>query len=120
MRAGIYNKVGRVVLLSTSLLCTTALAEKPDAASLASFCRSTSKTAEEIMSARQVGVPMRKLVELSEKQGMSSAAREVIDQIVLAAYRHPRYSTDARRQETVIEFGNEVLLDCMNAVKKRQ
>jgi len=72
------------------------------------FCDSVGTFARTIMEARQTGVAMSKLVELTKQHGMDEGGMPII----IAAYEAPRYSTEEYRQREIQDFENQAYLAC--------
>lgn len=74
------------------------------------FCRTISNMATEIMKARQNGVPMADVMELVPNP---SPIAKLGKSLVISAYERRRYSSAEMRQESVVDFANEVYLSCV-------
>lgn len=73
-----------------------------------SMCVAIEELAENVMSARQAGVPASKIVELAE-------GIPVAEEMVRDSYREPRYSTPSVRNEAIREFANYWFMSCLNS-----
>jgi len=71
------------------------------------FCTDLSKTAGKIMSMRQRGFPMSKLMEVSQKHG------NLYVHIVKTAYATPRRYADENIQIEIEDFENEIFSECL-------
>lgn len=78
----------------------------------AEFCRGLESMAETIMSARQAGVAMSKVMEIVKDD-------EVYQGFVMDAYDISRYSTEEYRRRSIEDFKNAKYLVCMKALRKR-
>ena len=72
-----------------------------------SFCTDISKTAGKIMSMRQRGFPMAKLMEFAQKHG------NLYVHIVKTAYATPRRYADENIQIEIEDFENEIFSECL-------
>lgn len=72
-----------------------------------SFCTDLSKTAGKIMSMRQRGFPMSKLMEVSQKHG------NLYVHIVKTAYATPRRYADENIQIEIEDFENDIFSECL-------
>lgn len=69
-------------------------------------CKQVSELAGVIMTARQTGVPM---VEVFEK----ADGFKVIEDVIILAYKTPKFSVKENQQEQINEFKNEFFLNCV-------
>ena len=76
------------------------------------FCTGLSKTAGKIMSMRQRGFPMAKLMEVSQKHG------NLYVHIVKTAYATPRRYADENIQIEIEDFENEIFSKCLKYTPK--
>lgn len=76
-----------------------------------STCKSTSSMARQIMTLRQQGTDASKLVETTNKIGNPQAAK-VTTQIIIAAYKEPRYQTPEMQQKSIDDFSNDLYIKC--------
>lgn len=74
------------------------------------YCKPVSETARQIMTLRQSGKDMSEMVDLAGTA--DPAIRKNVTQIVMAAYKQPRYQTDEMQQRAVADFTNDVYLKC--------
>lgn len=72
-------------------------------------CSKISDAASQIMTARQEGVSMSKMMEAPSEGALGDLLRE----ITVAAYEKSRYSTGPMKQKAVEDFHNDVYLDCI-------
>ena len=83
------------------------------------ICEMNAELAESMMNLYQMGVPLRKILEI----GQSIEGATPSD---LAAHRHmtlrmadtPVYSTKSYQERAVADFSNKVLMDCYKAYKE--
>ena len=83
------------------------------------ICEMNAELAESMMNLYQMGVPLRKILEIGQSiEGASPSD--------LAAHRHmtlrmadtPVYSTKSYQERAVADFSNKVLMDCYKAYKE--
>lgn len=77
-----------------------------------SLCNSVGKYAESIMASRQAGMPLHKALEVANSDPLPG--HDVMN-VVLDAYRHPKFSVEINRQAMITEFGNQIHLGCITA-----
>lgn len=108
---------------ATAAPITTALATtQPDPAQNArgsieeakQVCTGASELARSIMTARQNGAPMSKMMEI-ESASDSSSVGNVTRLMVISAYDKPRYSTPEIVAREISDFENEMYLACIQA-----
>jgi hypothetical protein len=71
------------------------------------ICEGYSSLAETIMEGRQVGVSMAEMVKI-----VTSNDSETGLDLIMRAYKLPRFSSDEMQQRSAQDFGNDVFLDC--------
>lgn len=99
-----------------SLICVSANAAPND-----TDCRSFMTTAEIIMSSRQNGVSLSDSLMILDRNFTnpeSTAKREAIKQIVLAAYQEPYYHTDEMKDVSINEFAALHYMACLEVNRK--
>lgn len=89
--------------------CITAVANA-DEGDWRVMCEAAAEIAETIMERRQTGTSMAKMIEVADDN-------ELVEQIIIAAYDSPRYSTDRIQQRAAAEFRDEVYLQCVKATR---
>ena len=70
-----------------------------------SYCTSLSEMAESFMRARQIEVPMSKLIEHAKGD-------PIIESVVVAAYNRPSFRTEQFAQREIAMFKNQVYMEC--------
>ena len=90
----------KAITLALTLVATPLAAGTVD-------CAQAGIMAGKLMQARQVGVPVSKVIEIFDDDAMTA--------IILAAYQVPRFSTDEYQQRAVADFRNEVEVMCYEA-----
>ena len=70
-------------------------------------CKKIGAIAESIMKARQRGIPISKLMEVSEENAGGS-----LRPVILFAYERPRYNSEEYQQEEIEDFRNRIELQC--------
>lgn len=105
-----------IAALSIAILFSTANAAPND-----SGCRSFMTTAEIIMSSRQSGVSLSDSLMILDRNFTnpeSTAKREAVKQIVLAAYQEPYYHTDEMKDVSINEFAALHYMACLELNRK--
>jgi hypothetical protein len=97
-----------VVLVILSVFSLGVCAGEPTQAQKDELCEAVHGAAENVMRARQGGVPMPKMMEMASK---AAGGRE----LVVAAYREPMFSSDSYIERAVVKFANEAYLACITA-----
>lgn len=82
------------------------------ASQLTAFCKYQAVYAETTMQARQLPVPIVKMLEASSRDPLNQA-------IVIMAYRRPRLEGPVEQKKAITDFGNEVYLMCMENTDER-
>jgi len=77
-------------------------------------CSHAAGLAETIMVGRQSGVPVSDALQ-NVLPLIPDESRGLMQRIILAAYEHPRFSTEKYQQREITEFQNSVFLSCMDA-----
>lgn len=81
----------------------------PLAAEEQDICVSIAGMAETVMTKRQEGVDIIKMMEVA---GTVDGLKEIAELLVIEAYKKPIFSTAAYKQESVSEFKTMVYLSC--------
>lgn len=81
------------------------------------LCSPLSNLAEKIMKSRQIGVPMREVMEIKSLEDASEKWTTLYREIVTAAYKTPKYSTTEVQNETITEYGNKIMTQCLSALE---
>lgn len=74
-------------------------------------CTLVSELAETIMTARQNGVAMARMLEIADGNTLTEG-------LVMEAYDHPSYSTESVQQRTIRNFADRQMNACMKALRK--
>lgn len=101
----------KAVLIGACLLCSMP-AMANDAKE--EMCPSLSSLAETVMTARQKGVPMNKLMGVlsSSQLGQEPTLKDVIRTMVIEAYNRTKFNSTQYQQEAAVEYGNEWNVAC--------
>jgi len=91
------------------LFCGAAFAQDTNTEAPVDGCTVIGTLAESIMTGRQNGVPMSRMMEVA-------ADNELVRAIVIAAYDQPRMSVDRNVQRSIADFQNDVMLQCYQAL----
>jgi hypothetical protein len=82
-----------------------------------SDCKEFSLTAESIMSARQNGVPMYKMIEIYDDVNLARL-RGLMDVIIEQAYETNRYNSKSFKQKAIEDFKDDIFLSCYKLIDK--
>ena len=107
-RAG-FNPTGEDKTMRMTILLLALLGATPAAANQSEFCAALGETAEGIMTVRQNGVPMSKLMELIPED---TVITEVVREITLLAFEQPLMHSDEYKLSLAREFGSSVEVLC--------
>lgn len=92
------------LLITTVLLASFTLsAEEP---TVNANCSTIETLSREIMTSRQVGVPLSKMLEITPHGTLGR-------KLTIIAYSSPVYSTVQYQQRAINNFANEALLECV-------
>jgi len=79
-------------------------------------CDSYGELAESIMSGRQSGTSMAKMMKvIGDNEGS-----DLFEKLIIAAYDSPRYSTEGMQKRSIEEFRDEVYLECAKAMRAKK
>lgn len=78
-------------------------------------CRSYSEAARTVMENRQAGT---KMAELMDWAANNKGHEEISKYMVIAAYKKPAYRTPENQERTIINFENDMFLECITAFKE--
>lgn len=96
------------LLITTALLASFALsAEEP---TVNANCSSLEALSREIMTSRQVGVPLSKMLEITGTDALSK-------QITINAYSMTAYRSKEYQERAINNFANTYLLECIKLEK---
>lgn len=73
-------------------------------------CHSLSRIAEHIMRARLNGYPMRDAMQTAA--GSPDGLRDLVESLVVAAYKEPDFQSPKVQAAAITEFGNRAYLSC--------
>lgn len=82
------------------------------ASQVVAFCQAQSVYAKVVMEARQLPVPIVKMLEAASENPLNQA-------VVMMAYRRPRLEGLVDQRKAANEFGNEVYLMCVENTDER-
>lgn len=91
------------VLTLIALIGTAAAEEKQD------VCVQMDSLAKNIMEARQAGVELSRMIELSKKNNVYEAVKPLL----IAAYDYPVFTGEQYQKKAVLNFKNDVYLQCL-------
>jgi len=89
--------------------CAPAMA---DESAKKQVCYQRADAAATFMTARQVGRPLRELLEVLEKSDM-----EDLNSVAIEAFQQPRYSSSEYREDAITDFANKKLVECLKYFK---
>lgn len=80
-------------------------------------CRNLMGIAENIMTAKQNGIPLSKLLDINnqvlKKNPNEKALHDITNKVIRDAYKQPSYSTPSIKLEQLNEFSAKYYLSCM-------
>ena len=83
------------------------------------ICEMNAELAESMMNLYQLGVPLRKILEIGQSiEGASPSDLAAHRNLTLRMADTPVYSTKSYQERAVAEFSNKVLMDCYKAHKE--
>lgn len=77
-------------------------------------CAALGTLAASIMKGRQSGVPMSNMMAIARKNEQIGS---LVSAMVIAAYETPQFSGEKYRQRKVVEFQNDVMLECYKSIR---
>ena len=95
------------------ILAFTTTAHAETSATDDAVCIVVGMLAKQIMSARQSGVPMSKVMGVLD--GEDSNADGLTRQLTIQAYDYPRFSGSEYQERAITEFENEAMVMCYQA-----
>lgn len=95
-----------ITLIAAACIAAPVYAEEP--LTRDDFCEAVADFAGSIMAARQGGVPLGASLEMVDGTIVPN-----IREMVIAAYDTPRYSSDEIRAEVILDFSNDIHLQCL-------
>ena len=83
------------------------------------ICEMNAELAESMMNLYQLGVPLRKILEIGQSiDGASPSDLAAHRSLTLRLADTPVYSTKSYQERAVAEFSNKVLMDCYKVYKE--
>src|SRR5690625_8030013 len=79
------------------------------------FCTEIAGLAEVVMEGRQNGTPMPAMMDVAA-QGSDKEINSVMEELIIEAFSHPRYSTERVKQSTIGDFADSAYLSCLHTV----
>lgn len=95
----------KIALILTLVLSTSALAAEP--APMSELCPKIAELSRSVMTARQAGVSMRKVMDV--------ATSPFTVDIITEAYGHPAYTTPEYKEKTIQDFEDQWYLKCIKS-----
>lgn len=98
--------------IAIALFCVTAIGpiQAEDQVDWRETCDGFSEHAELIMQARQLGISM--------AEAMGKTDSKVHEEMIIAAYEKPRYSTDRMQQKAIEDFRDHWYLRCAKSIRE--
>jgi hypothetical protein len=90
-------------MITALLFCGLAQADSGDDPKKHEYCKELSRLAAKIMEARQAGVSVSKVMEITVPEN---------HQMVVVAYESPRFNTASLQRRAIEDFENEAYLVC--------
>lgn len=108
----------KLMLVCILMLATTANAEMPPQKEI---CLTVSTMAQNVMSMRQIGMPIAEPLAISQKfadDGTSSGAQtnKIMDGIIMDAYSNDLRYSEQMKNTSINEFATKYYLDCMRSI----
>lgn len=90
-------------------------APKPTIAEpVADACSSVYDYSYQVMRSRQVGVPLQMVIDVNHYHaGQDNNVSDLFDSIAVAAYKEPRYTSQAEQERAMVDFATNVRIICM-------
>lgn len=83
------------------------------------ICEMNAELAESMMELYQLGVPLRKILEIGQSiEGASPSDLATHRSLTLRMADTPVYNTKSYQERAIAEFSNKVLMDCYKAYKE--
>ena len=83
------------------------------------ICEMNAELAESMMNLYQMGVPLRKILEIGQSiEGASPDDLKAHKRLTMSMADTPVYNTKSYQERAVAEFSNKVLMDCYKAYKE--
>ena len=108
----------RILTIIALLIAPSATVAANDGVSTQEFCATWGTLASAIMTVRQRGVPMSKVMEMETTRFERDGVDFKISNVVILAYEQPQWASEKLRAEAVSEFRNEMELLCYKAALK--
>ena len=99
------------ILLIGLLLTSLTLRAQNNPEEEINACAELASTAESLMQARQAGVDLVKVLEVTQRIHPGGE----MDFLVIEAWETPYYSTPSNQQREVTEFKNKIMLQCIKS-----
>jgi len=79
-------------------------------------CAGIANAAETVMTNRQLGIAMQKMIKVVNKEDNKIIRNEMLD-MVIRAYETPRYSTKKMKNEAISDFRDMYYLHCIKSIR---
>jgi hypothetical protein len=102
------------IALSIILISSSVFAEEND---IYSLCSDLSGLSNKIMTARQNGVAMSKLMEAMTNKVPDEQLNNIVRELIISAYETSRYNSEEIKARKISDFENETYLSCIKEFK---
>ena len=99
----------KYLLITTAVLLATTVTAQANK----EVCTAVSETASLIMELRQSNAPLSAILEVVRDVA-------ILEELVMEAYKKPRYSSDEYQNNAIADFGNLAMLTCLQSYKERK
>lgn len=99
-------------IIATALLTALPFAAQADEPGVQETCAKYESFAETVMTSRQNGASM------SDMMAVVADDSQLLKNIVMESFQHPRYSTERVQQRTIRDYANLVAAECYEALGK--
>ncbi|WP_144635012.1 hypothetical protein [Bordetella genomosp. 13] len=82
------------------------------------MCRIVDAASRKIMTARQLGMPMAQVMDLTRNTD-NDAVRNLMGMIVVGAYEFPAYRTRDEREQVVADFADTAYRECVKILPEQ-
>jgi hypothetical protein len=101
-------------LLALIFVSAFAFAQSTHAQGWQSNCKAFEHLARSIMTARQNGEDISKLIGVADDPTRADA-KDLTTKLIFSAYKQPRYQTEDMQQKAIDDFSNDTYLGCVEA-----
>jgi hypothetical protein len=102
------------IIISIILLSSSVHAEEND---IYSLCSDLSGLSNKIMTARQNGASMPKLMDAMTNKIPDGKLNNIVRELIISAYETSRYNSEEIKARKISDFENETYLSCVKELK---